>query len=201
MTTDDHGRFQISGLSRKVYEFVVVHAVQGRVLARRRVDGGTVVLRLREMPRVRGRVLIDQLPAAGVPIRAVPHQRDFERARDPIGFVAPGVVTGIDGRFDLSVPPRGTGELLIGGREVGIVRYPYATTGQLPMVSELGDIVLSGPREVLVQLEPWFLRAVRGWARGTPWHRDHRSCFRGEPPASAQGAGTGFLVAARTVRW
>ena len=153
VTTDDQGRFRISGLSRKVYEFVVVHAVQGRVLARRLVDGRTVVLRLREMPRVRGRVLIDQSPAAGVPIRAVPHQRDFERARDPIGFVAPGVVTGIDGRFDLSVPPRGAGELLIGGREVGIVRYPYATTGQLPMVSELGDIVLSGPREVLVQLD------------------------------------------------
>ena len=32
------------------------------------------------------------------------------------------------------------------------MRYPYASAGQLPAVSELGDIVLSGPREVLVQL-------------------------------------------------
>ena len=151
--TDDHGRFQVSGLLHKEYEFVVVHPVQGRGLAQRRVDGRTVVLRLQAMPRVRGRVLVDQLPAAGVPIRAVPHQRDLERARDPIGFVGPGVVTGIDGRFDLSVPPRGAGELVIGGRGVGIVRYPYATADQLPAVSELGNIVLSGPREVLVQLD------------------------------------------------
>ena len=160
--TDDDGRFSIPGVGVGEYEFVAVHPVLGRLITHQRVDGRAIVLQLQPLPRIRGRVLVDYLPVAGVPVRVLPLLGDLEQASDPTRLVAPSSVTGTDGRFELSVPPEGAGVLAIGGKGVRTVRFPYAPAEQLPTVSDLGDIVLSGVKEVRIRLNhgPCKLSAV-----------------------------------------
>ena len=95
---------------------------------------------------------MSQLPAAGVSVRVVPGRLDFTEALDPIDLVSPGATTAEDGRFAVSIPERGSGQLLIGGGTVGKVRYAYPEASDLPPVTDLGDIELPLATDVFVLL-------------------------------------------------
>ena len=96
--------------------------------------------------------LTDGLPAGQVAVRFVPDQQDFHTTVDPFMITSPAVVTGPDGAFDLSIPPQGSGQLVIGGGPTSKVRLPYSDASSRPSVTDVGDIVLPVPTDVLIRL-------------------------------------------------
>ena len=151
-TSDPGGRFLLNGPAPGEYEFLAAHPTRGRTVAERRVDGTPITLRLRSTPRVRGRVFRDHLPLAGVAVHSVPDQLVFAQAADPVAVLAPGTLTGEDGRFELSLPGQGSGDVVIGGGGLATARRRYADANSLPDVTELGDIELPAPIRLTVRL-------------------------------------------------
>ena len=162
LLTDDDGAFVLDGVGLGRYEFVVVHAALGRTKTVRQVDGSPLTLRLEAARRVRGRVLVDNRPAMGVSVRVVPDHTTYRDALDPIDVVAPATVTNVNGRFDLVLPSRGQGEVLLGHPGAANRRWPYADAERLPPVTDLGDLALPAPVTVRVYLSggPCDLRAA-----------------------------------------
>ena len=115
-TSDPSGRFVLNGPPHGEYEFLAAHPTRGRTADERQVNGTPITLRLRSTPLVRGRVLRDNLPLAGVAVRSVPDQQVFARAADPVAVLAPGTVTDEYGEFELSLPGQGSGDVVIGRR-------------------------------------------------------------------------------------
>ena len=151
-TSDRSGRFRLNGPSPGTYEFLAAHPRAGRMVEERRVNGTPITLRLRSTPRVRGRVIRDHAPVSGVGVRAVPDQLAFARAVDPVAVLAPGTVTGRHGKFELSLPGQGSGDVVIGGGGLATTRRRYADAGSLPDVTDLGDIVLPASTQLTVRL-------------------------------------------------
>ena len=150
--SDSEGRFLLNGPPPGRYEFLAVHPTQGRTVGDHRVDGRPVALRLRSTPRVTGRVVREDRPLAGVAVRSVPDQQVFARAADPVALLAPGVLTNQYGEFELSLPEQGRGEIVIGGKGLPTIRRPYTEAEDLPVVTDLGDVVLQAATPLTVRL-------------------------------------------------
>ena len=150
--SDASGAFSLSGLGSGSYEFVVVHAVAGRTTETHRVDGLPLTLRLAGTPKVHGRVLVEQLPAAGVQVRVVPDRDDFLRSDDPLRLISPPGITDRDGRFELALPVDEGGEIVVGGNGLAKSRYRFAGTDGESLERDLGDINLPAPLSVVIRL-------------------------------------------------
>ena len=150
--SDAKGAFSMSGLDTGPYEFLVAHATSGRTTETHRVDGLPMTLRLVGSPLVRGRVLVEEFPAAGVHVRMVPDRDDFLMSDDPITLLSPPGVTDSDGQFELALPGEGGGEIIVGGNGLAKARYRFAGVGDTSSGTDLGDIRLPAPLSVLVRL-------------------------------------------------
>ena len=151
-TSDPSGRFVLNGPPHGEYEFLAAHPTRGRTADERQVNGTPITLRLRSTPLVRGRVLRDNLPLAGVAVRSVPDQQVFARAADPVAVLAPRTVTDEYGEFKLSLPGQGSGDVVIGGGGLATARHRYADASSLPALTDLGDITLPAPTRLTVRL-------------------------------------------------
>ena len=150
--SDARGAFSMSGPDTGPYEFLVAHATSGRTTETHRVDGLPLTLRLVGSPLVRGRVLVEDFPAAGVHVRMVPDRDDFLMSDDPITLLSPPGVTDTDGQFELALPVEGGGEIVVGGNGLAKARYRFADVGDTSSGTDLGDIRLPAPLSVLVRL-------------------------------------------------
>lgn len=139
-TADEVGEFEVFGLTAQPYEFVAMHETLGRASAVLTPHGRPIELRLIASKRVRGRVVRNGQPMPNVLVARVPELVDYVRSSDPLRQMSLSQLTGLDGRFDLALPPDGRGELRIGSDRAGVLRIPLAPVEQLPPVLDLGDI-------------------------------------------------------------
>ena len=150
--SDAQGSFAMSGLGSGSYEFLVAHSSSGRLVQTHRVSGLPLVLRLEGTPKVRGRVLVDQLPAIGVQVRVVPDRDGLLVSDDPLASLAPPGITDIDGRFELALPGTRGGEVVVGGNGLAKSRFRLAGSDDRSSDTDLGDILLPVPLSVVVRL-------------------------------------------------
>ena len=107
------------------------------------VDGRPLWLTVTAGHRVRGRVWFDGRPAPGASISITPDRTSLRRATDPLSHATPGTVTDADGRFELSLPPAGSGALIATHTGAARIRWPYDIGVTVAGLTELGDLVLS----------------------------------------------------------
>jgi hypothetical protein len=139
-TSDADGRFAFGDLADVDYEVLVWQPQLGRasVLAH---GGASVRIRLSPAGAARGRVTVGGRPAAGVPVVSVPDMHAIGELDDPLEARGGDGQTGEDGRFVVALPPRGGGELRIGGGAHGVRRVPLPP-GRADSL-DLGDIELA----------------------------------------------------------
>jgi hypothetical protein len=150
--SDSSGRFTFSGPVHGLYEFFAVHPTLGRAVVEHRVDARPFTIPLGVTARLRGRVLRGREPISGAIVRTVPDATDLTGATDPLSHLSLGTVTNLYGVFNVSLPPRGSGTIVVGGGAWSTVRQPYSNAETWPPLTDLGDIVLPPMVEVNVRL-------------------------------------------------
>ena len=151
--SDETGHFMFTGPSAGVYEFLVLHPTRGRAAVVHRVDHGPLTISLEATARVRGRVLHRYAPVIGAAVRMVPDETDLATVKDPLTILGSGGFTDGSGQFEVSLPPQGSGTLVIGGGSVGTIRHRYRHADTLPPMTDLGDLELPPSIELRVRLE------------------------------------------------
>ena len=141
--SDSEGRARFRTIEAGRYELVAIHPTAGRVTETRLLDGRPVRLTMAAGHRGRGRVWFEGEPAAGAAVSAAPDHASIEQATDPLDHAAPGAIAAADGRFELSLPPAGSGTLLVAHAGAAHLRRPYDMRGTGSGSTELGDLVLS----------------------------------------------------------
>lgn len=151
VTSGEDGAFHFAGVAREPHTVLAFHATKGRVERAIDPDDRDVQLQLRSPSRATGRVLRGGVPAAGVRVSTAPDLMEFAAADDVTELFGGQTATDRDGRFTLSLPPRGTVELRVGGDGTGVRRVTLGAAGALPRVVDVGTIDLSPlPRLTLV---------------------------------------------------
>lgn len=140
---DADGAFRFDELAHERYEIVAMHPVLGRGEARVEPDGREVEIALRRPARAAGKVVRDGVAAAGVPVVVVPELGQFAASGDVTELRGGEAETDADGRFTISLAPRGSGELRVGDERSGIRRVALGPAESLPDVVELGTIELN----------------------------------------------------------
>lgn len=112
-TSTSAGNFVLDGPPRGLYEFLAAHPTGGHMVGERQVDGTPITLQLRATPRVKGRVVYDQLPLGSAAVRSVTEQQLLAQSADPIPVLGLGTVTNECGEFVLSLPGRGSGDVVV----------------------------------------------------------------------------------------
>ena len=141
----------LGGLGEADYEIVAWHPRLGRATLRLRPDASDVTIALQPPGIVRGRVLMNGKPAAGVNVASVPDPQAYAAAVDPIDVKGGDGQSGEDGRFALPTAAGGGGELRVGGGAYAVVRIPLPRM-PLPLV-DVGDIELARGIDVAVVLD------------------------------------------------
>ena len=137
------------------HEVFAVHDAFGRI--RERVvpeDDRPEVFRLSPTPVVKGRLWRERTPLSGVPVQLFPSPAELAAALDPIDYVAASAQSDAEGRFELALPPRGSGTLRIGGGPIGARRIQLPASDSLPAVTDLGDIHFAAPVRLEITLAP-----------------------------------------------
>ena len=150
--SDTSGHFSFAGPAQGLYEFLAVHPTLGRAVVEHRVDASPFTIPLRVTARLRGRVLQGRDPVSGAIVRTVPDAADLAGATDPLSHLSLGGVTDRDGIFNVSLPPRGSGTIVVGGGLWSTVRRRYSNAETSPPLTDLGDIVLPLMVELTVRL-------------------------------------------------
>lgn len=133
------------------YEIVAWHPQFGRAIAPVPRTGEQVIVRLQSRGLVRGRVVSRGSPLGGVDVISLPDPQAYAESADSTDVKGGDARTGADGRFVVSLAPRGGGELRVGGGDYPIRRFPLPRA-PVPIV-DLGDIELGGPIEVTFALD------------------------------------------------
>lgn len=133
------------------YEIVAWHPQFGRAIAAVPRTGEQVIVRLQSPGLVRGRVVSRGSPLGGVDVISLPDLQAYAESADSTDVKGGDARTGVDGRFVVSLAPRGGGELRVGGGDYPIRRFPLPRV-PVPIV-DLGDIELGGPIEVTFALD------------------------------------------------
>jgi len=150
--SDSGGRFTFAGPVHGLYEFLAVHPTLGRAVVEHRVDARPLTIPLRATARLRGRVLRGREPVSGAIVRTVPDATDLAGATDPLSHLSLGGLTDLHGAFTVSLPPRGSGTIVVGGGAWSTVRQRYSNAETWPPLTDLGDIVLPPMVELNVRL-------------------------------------------------
>ena len=154
LRSDEDGRFHLAGLGPAEYEVFALHAYHGRVRERLVASGRLQTLRLRVTRRVKGRVLSQGRPMAGLPVGLFPALEQMVDAPDPLDYVTRATWTDDTGRFEVALPPRGRVSLRIGESRRGVTRISLVSSDTERGVLDLGDIELSPPVKLVVTLAP-----------------------------------------------
>ena len=88
-----------------------------------------------------------------MPLRTVPNLAQLAESIDLTDHVGGDTITDRDGRFLLTLPRRGSGELRIGQGKTGVVRLPLPVATQMPLVTDLGDIELFPLARLIVRVD------------------------------------------------
>jgi hypothetical protein len=139
---DAGGAFRFDDLARERYEIVAMHPALGRGEARVEPDGQEVDVPLRRPTGAVGLVVRDGVPAVGVPVVVVPALAQFAVSGDVTELRGGETETDSDGRFTISLAPRGSGELRVGDERTGVRRVPLGPVESLPAVVQIGTIEL-----------------------------------------------------------
>lgn len=142
VTSDAEGGFQFREVAREPHQLLAMHREWGRAERSIDPDAHDVDLVLRPPSRASGRVLRDGVPAAGVRVTTVPDLGEFAAAEDVTELAGGETETDRDGRFTVSMAPRGTVELRIGGESTGVRRVSLGAVESLPLVVDVGTIDL-----------------------------------------------------------
>ena len=164
---DTDGVARIDGLGDADYEVVAWHPRLGRASMLLPAGTARVTVRLQSPGTARGRVLAGGKPVAGVDVISVPDPAAYGAAQDPIDLKGGDARTALDGRFSLSLPSGGGGELRIGGGAYAVTRVALPRA-PLPLV-DLGDIELARAVAVAVVLD-------QGVVGPGPRDRTDRAC-------------------------
>lgn len=147
---DNAGAFEFDGLGEEDYEIVAWHPQLGRGIAAVPRGGGSLIVRLESAGQVRGRVVADGKPLAGIDIMSVPDMQAFAQAADLTDVKGGDTRSGADGRFVVSTAPAGGGEVRVGGGTYPIRRFPLPRT-PIPII-DLGDIELGASIDLTIAL-------------------------------------------------
>jgi hypothetical protein len=149
---DAAGAFHIDeGAGDAEYEVVGWHPQLGRASSMLPRGPGVVTVRLESPGTVRGRVLTDGKPLAGVDVISLPGPEAFRNADDVVALKGGDTRTGADGRFAVMLAAGGGGELRVGGGTWPIRRIPLPRVP--PPLLDLGDIELGSPLEIAIALD------------------------------------------------
>lgn len=149
--SDASGAFRFDVLGDAEYEVVAWHSQFGRGIAAVARDDTAVTVRLESAGQVRGRVVINGKPLSGANVISLPDPQTYARVTDLTDIKGGDGRTGPDGRFIVSLAPRGGGELRIGGGSYPIRRFPLPP--KPVAVIDLGDIDLGASIQVTVVLD------------------------------------------------
>lgn len=153
VTADEDGAFVFDDLGLERYEIVAMHPSLGRADRRFDPDGQEIEIVLRRPAQAVGRVTRDGAPAAGIRVTVVPDLVQFAASEDVTTLRGGETTTDQDGRFAVSLPLKGAGEVRIGDDATGVRRVPYAAAGSLPPVVDIGAIELGARPSVTMVLE------------------------------------------------
>ena len=149
--SDEDGAFRFRDVAREPLELMAMHRELGRAEQTIDADSHDVQLVLRAPSRATGRVVRDGVPAAGIPVTTVPDLAEFAAADDVTELAGGDTETDTDGRFSVSMPPRGRVELRVGVESTGVRRVVLGSADSLPRLVDVGTIDLSPlPRLTLV---------------------------------------------------
>lgn len=140
-TADGSGRFTLPGLGDRRYELLAMHPALGRRVVTFQPQGRPLDVELEAGQQVRGRVVRRGRPLPNVWVDVPPDHQSYLEAADPLDVLSFAAVTDSDGRFLVTLPPRGAVELRL-AHEGAVVRVPVA--GQRSGRLELGDIEWPG---------------------------------------------------------
>lgn len=151
VTTDGDGVFRFTDVAREPHELLAFHPASGRAERAVSPDDQDVQLRLRPPSRAIGRVIRQGLPAAGVRVASVPELTEFAAMEDVTELLGGDTTTDQDGRFIVSLAPRGSIGLRIGGERAGVRRLSLGAAESLPRTLDVGTIDLNPlPRLTLI---------------------------------------------------
>jgi hypothetical protein len=153
MRADTDGVFHFDDLALEPYEVVAIHPALGRGVRRVTPDGRETDIVLRSTAQVRGRVLRNGVPAAGVRVVIVPDLAQFAAAGDLTEMRGGDGESNEDGRFAVSLAARGSSELRIGDERAGVRRVPLGPAESLSGVIDIGDVELGALAVVTFVLE------------------------------------------------
>lgn len=149
--SDAIGDFAFDSVGAGPFVVVVTDAMRGRGTAVVRLTSSPVTIRLTPPRRARGRVLRQQAPAIGTRVRLLPDPAKFLAATDARDLATIDVITDLDGRFSLPLPPQAGGELQFVGADGGVRRVALPS-GTAAGDVDLGDISLPGARRAAIRL-------------------------------------------------
>lgn len=153
-TTGARGEFVFEGLGRQDYEAIAIHSTLGRGTARDWAGNGrTLLVRLVKPPQIRGRVVRNGRPQAHVPVRLLPASSQLAPGSDPVNYAGAPTAADREGRFTIGLPSQGASQLVIGSAATALLRHPLPEASVMPPVTDLGDLSLPDPTELLVQLD------------------------------------------------
>jgi len=145
------GTFEVAGLGEVDYELVAFHAQFGKAAVAIAPTQTEATVQLASAGTIRGRVVRDGRPLAGVDVVSVPDTATFNGARDMTDAKGGDARTGVDGRFHVAASAAGGGELRIGGGLNAVTRI--ALPRPAPATMDVGDIQLEAAIEIRVVLE------------------------------------------------
>jgi hypothetical protein len=160
--SDDDGGFRFSDLGPERYELVAMHPTLGRGERRVEADGAFLELRLRPLSRAIGRVIRGGASIGGLPVVFVPNLVEFQTARDLTELRGGETTTDAEGRFEVALPLRGSGEIRIGDDRRGLRRIPLGSVESLPPVVDLGTIGPAMFRASVPEPGGWLVVAICG---------------------------------------
>jgi len=151
VTTGTDGSFAFTHLGEGPFVVSITDATRGRTRMVVPSAGRPVTLRLTPPSRARGRVLSQRMPVSSARVRLVPDPQQFIAASDARDLASLDVVTGVDGRFVLTLPPIASGVVQVVAPDGRSVRVPLPGRSGRGDI-ELGDISLSEARRLTIRV-------------------------------------------------
>jgi Carboxypeptidase regulatory-like domain len=149
---DGEGQFEFSGLENGSYQVTATAFSRGRRARWTTTASAPLLMTLEPPATVTGRVVRQQLPAAGVKVRFVPANTAWRNSSDPSAHLTADVATDDSGRFELPLPPQPSGDVQFVAPDGASTRMALPALSDLSEIA-LGDVALPEPIAVVIRAD------------------------------------------------